>query len=243
VRRVKRTQSAYFLGLFEGRLDRAYVADRVRVGTAHERIGLGPQWYLGAYRRYLHLLFEMLVAESPHAADAHKAFLAALKLVFFDTSIALDTYIAAQLDAIHRQQIALRELSTPVIRVHARVLLLPLVGTIDSHRAEQIMETCLLRVTEEHARVLILDIAGVAVVDTKVADHLIKTTAAVKLLGAETIVTGISPPIARTMVQLGVDISSIATTNRLDEGIALALGRVGKKITRRGASSKESTEA
>jgi rsbT co-antagonist protein RsbR len=78
---------------------------------------------------------------------------------------------------------------------------------------------------------VILDIAGVAVVDTKVADHLLKTTAAVRLLGAGTIVTGISPLVARTIVQLGVDISSIETRSRLADGIELALRMIGKEIT------------
>ena len=229
VRRVKRTQSQYFLGLFGGRIDAAYVEDRLRVGATHERIGLGPQWYLGAYRKYLHLLKEVFVAELPQD-DAWLAFLSIQKVVFFDMSIAIDTYISAQLETIRRHQAAIRELSTPVIRVYDRVLLLPLVGTVDSLRAEQIMETVLVGITNEQAKVLILDIAGVAVVDTEVADHLIKTTAAVRLLGAHTILTGISAHVARTIVQLGVDISSMHTTNRLADGIELALSMIGRKI-------------
>ena len=126
-------------------------------------------------------------------------------------ALAMDTYIAANLDTVARHQAAIRELSTPVIRVHDRVLLLPLVGTVDSHRAQQIMETLLLRVVEEQAKAVIVDIAGVPVVDTKVADHLLKTTAAVRLLGAETILTGISAMVARTIVQLGVDLSGMHT--------------------------------
>ena len=111
------------------------------------------------------------------------------------------------------------------------MLLLPLVGTVDSHRAEQIMETLLMRVVEEQARAVIVDIAGVPVVDTKVADHLLKTTEAVRLLGAETILTGISAQIARTIVQLGVDISAIHTRSSLADGLELALGLCGKVIT------------
>jgi rsbT co-antagonist protein RsbR len=104
------------------------------------------------------------------------------------------------------------------------------VGAIDSLRAQQIMETLLVRVVEEHATVVIIDIAGVAVVDTKVADHLIKTTAAVRLLGAKSILTGISPLVARTVVQLGVDIASMQTCNRLSEGIELGLRLRGRRI-------------
>jgi len=229
VRRVKRTQSDYFLGLFEGRVDLAYVEDRLRVGAMHERIGLAPKWYLAAYRKYLDLLHTLLYAEYP-PAEARAFFGSIKKIVFFDMAIAIDTYIAANLETIQRHQVALRELSTPVIRVHDRVLLLPLVGAIDSVRAHQIMDTVLVRVVEEKAKCIILDIAGVAVVDTKVADNLVKTTASVRLLGAQTILTGISAQVARTIVQLGVDISIMHTRSRLQEGIELALEMVGKTI-------------
>ena len=229
IRRVKRAQRDYFLGLFAGRCDLAYVEDRLRVGDAHERIGLAPKWYLGAYRRYLQLLHERLYRDLP-AAEAGAAFSAMQRLVFFDTALAIDTYIAANAETLGRHQAAIRELSTPVIRVHEGVLLLPLVGAIDSHRAQQITESVLVRIVEDQARCIIIDIAGVPVVDTKVADHLVKTTAAVKLLGAQTILTGISAQVARTIVQLGVDISAMHTLARLADGIELALSLVGKSI-------------
>jgi rsbT co-antagonist protein RsbR len=145
-------------------------------------------------------------------------------------ALSVDTYMAANMDTVMRHEAALRELSTPVIRVYAGVLLLPLVGAVDSHRAQQIMETLLTRVVEEQARAVLIDIAGVAVVDTKVADHLLQTTAAVRLLGTETILTGISAQVARTIVQLGVDISAMHTRARLADGILLALGLVGKSV-------------
>jgi rsbT co-antagonist protein RsbR len=235
VRRVKKQQRDYFLGLFGGKVDRDYVEHRARVGAVHEQIGMAPKWYLGAYRRYMELLHERLVAHFDDPAEAHAAFHSAQKLVFLDMSIALDTYIAANLEALKRHQAAIRELSTPVIRVHERILLLPLVGTIDSARAHQIMETVLLRVTEDQAKVLILDIAGVPVVDTKVADHLLKTTAAVRLVGAKTILTGISAQVARTIIQLGVDISAMDTQSRLSDGIEVALSLIGKSVTAKGA--------
>jgi rsbT co-antagonist protein RsbR len=234
VRRVKRTQSEYFLGLFEGRVDLAYVEDRLRVGAVHERIGLAPKWYLAAYRRYLDQLHTLLYAEYS-AAEARAFFGSIKKIVFFDMAIAIDTYIAANLETIQRHQVALRELSTPVIRVYDRVLLLPLVGAIDSVRAQQIMDTVLVRVVEEKAKCIILDIAGVAVVDTKVADNLVKTTASVRLLGAQTILTGISAQVARTIVQLGVDITAMHTRSRLQDGIELALDLVGKSIANKSA--------
>ncbi len=227
--RVKRAQRQYFLQLFEGRCDREYVQQRVAVGVAHEHVGLAPTWYLGAYRKYLALLQVRLFDDLP-AAEAQAAFLSVQKIVFFDMTLALDTYIAAHQETLARHQAALRELSTPVIRVHDGVLLLPLVGAIDSARAQQVMDTVLLRVAEEKAKCIIVDIAGVPVVDTKVADSLVKTTASVRLLGAHTILTGISAQVARTIVHLGVDVSTMHTRARLQEGIELALDLVGKRI-------------
>jgi rsbT co-antagonist protein RsbR len=231
VRRVKQLQRRYFVGLFAGRCDLEYVRDRLKVGAAHEGIGMPPKWYLGAYAVYLELVEQMLRKHlGAHGEQAERSYRSLEKLVFFDAALAMDAYILASMESLRRHQHAIRELSTPVIRVHDRVLLLPIVGTVDSLRAQQIMETVLTRVVEEQAKVVILDIAGVAVVDTQVADHLLKTTAAVKLLGAQSVLTGISPEVARTIVELGVDVSTMHTRSRLADGIDLALGIVGKAV-------------
>ena len=144
IRRVKRTQREYFLGLFAGRCDLAYVEDRLRVGATHERIGLAPKWYLGAYRQVPRSSSSS--TSTPRSRIRRRlatAFTSVQRIVFFDVALAIDTYIAANLEALGRHQAAIRELSTPVIRVYDRVLLLPLVGAVDSHRAQQIMESVL----------------------------------------------------------------------------------------------------
>jgi rsbT co-antagonist protein RsbR len=230
--RVKKLQNSYFVGLFSGNCDLGYVRERLRVGMAHERIGMPPKLYLGAYRRYLALIHAKLLDHfKGNTAEAVKALESMRKIIFFDMALAIDTYIAAYLETMTRHQAAIRELSTPVIKVHNRILLLPIVGTVDTQRAHQIMETVLVQVVEQQAKVMILDIAGVPVVDTKVADHILKTTAAVQLLGAQTILTGISASVARTVVQLGLQITRMHTRSNLSEGIELALSIVGKKIT------------
>src|SRR4030095_374459 len=210
--RVKRLQNAYFIHLFAGTDDMSYVRDRLRVGAAHERIGMPPKLYLGAYRRYMELIHEKLRDHfKGNEADSAKAIETINKVIFFDMALAFDTYIAAYLETMTRHQAAIRELSTPVIKVYDRILLLPIIGTVDTQRAQQIMETVLVQVVEQRAKVMILDIPGVPVVDTKVADHILKTTAAVQLLGAQTILTGISASVARTVVQLGVEITRMHT--------------------------------
>jgi len=228
--RVKRAQRDYFLGLFSGRCDLAYTSSRLSIGIAHERVGVPPKWYLGAYARYLRSIFDRLATELPDPAEARAAYQSIEKLVAFDMALAMDTYIAAQLEALARHQAAIRELSTPVIRLYHRVLLLPLIGTIDTHRADQLMEAVLMKVVDEQAHVIIIDIAGVPVVDTKVADHLLKTTEAVRLLGAQTILSGISPTIAKTIVNLGMNISAMHTKSRLADALELAFEIVGKRV-------------
>jgi rsbT co-antagonist protein RsbR len=234
VERLKRKQTTYFLELFGGRVDLGYVEDRLRVGAVHARLGVAPRWYIGAYSLYLDLVHRELFARDVSIDESRADLVAIEKMMHFDASLAIDAYVAGHLDAQHRQQAAIRELSTPVIRVFDRVLLLPLVGTIDSYRAQQVMESVLERIGEEQAKVLLLDIAGVVVVDTQVADYLLKTTAAVRLLGAQTIITGISPQVARTIVELGVDLSGLHTRNKLSDGLELALATVGRAITKTG---------
>ena len=238
--RVKRMQNTYFLHLFSGTYDLNYLRDRVRVGAAHERIGMPPKLYLGAYRRYLALIHERLRAHfKDNETESAKALETIRKIIFFDMALAIDTYIAAYLETMTRHQAAIRELSTPVIKVYDRVLLLPIVGTVDTQRANQIMETVLVQVVEQQAKVIIIDIAGVPVVDTKVADHILQTTAAVQLLGAQTVLTGISASVARTVIQLGVELTRVETRAKLSEGIEVALSIVGKKI----ASKKPKKES
>lgn len=222
IHRAQRAQRQYFLGLFAGKCDLAYVEDRLRIGITHERVGVDPKWYIGAYAFYQRLIAEKLAGEITDRGELQATLHSIAKIIGFDTALAIDAYIGAQMETIARHQAAIRELSTPIIRIRPGILLLPLVGTVDTLRAEQVMETALLKVTEEQAQVLIIDIAGVPLVDSKVADHLIKTTEAVQLLGAKTILTGISPTVAKTVVRLGLDISAMHTQSRLADGLQLA---------------------
>jgi PAS domain S-box-containing protein len=127
---------------------------------------------------------------------------------------------------IHAQQAALAELSTPLIPISDDVVVMPLIGTLDSRRAQQVLETVLEGIAMSHARVAILDITGVAVVDTQVANALMRAAQAVKLLGAQVILTGIRPEVAQTLVGLGVDLNGIVTQASLQSGIAFAMGQV-----------------
>ena len=141
---------------------------------------------------------------------------------------------------ISRQQRELLELSTPVVKLWDGVLALPLIGTLDSERTQIVMESLLQTIVDTGAAIAIIDITGVPTVDTLVAQHLLKTVAAARLMGAECIISGIRPQIAATIVHLGVDLNSVATKATLADAFALALRRTGQSVQKaRAASSQE----
>lgn len=135
-----------------------------------------------------------------------------------------------QQQIIEAQRHALHELSTPLIPLSERVVIMPLIGTIDSARAQQVMDTLLEGVAQHNAELVILDITGVSVVDTQVAQAFIQVAQAVKLLGAQVMLTGIQPQIAQTLVHLGTDLSSIQTRGSLQAGIAAALQQIQRTL-------------
>jgi rsbT co-antagonist protein RsbR len=136
-------------------------------------------------------------------------------------------FIVAHERMIQAQALQIRELSTPLIPLHAGILALPLVGTIDSYRATQIMESLLEGIAEQQADVVIIDITGVPVVDTGVGNHLLQAAQAAKLLGAQVILVGISTEVAQTMVQLGINLTQIVTLATLEAGISYAFALQG----------------
>ena len=135
---------------------------------------------------------------------------------------------------IRQQQQDMLELSTPVVQIWDRIICLPLIGTLDSRRTQLMMERLLERIVRSRAEVAILDITGVSTVDTQVANYLIKTVTAVRLLGSTCIITGLGPSIAQTIVHLGIDLTRIITRNQLSDGIRLAFELTRQKVVQAG---------
>jgi rsbT co-antagonist protein RsbR len=133
---------------------------------------------------------------------------------------------------IRQQQDAIRELSTPVLQVRERLLILPIIGVLDNQRATQLTDQLLQGIRKHRARVVVIDITGVADVDTSVANHLVKTVDASRLMGASVIITGLSSDIARTLVTIGVDLSKMNTIGDLQGGIEEAERQLGFRVTR-----------
>jgi rsbT co-antagonist protein RsbR len=139
-------------------------------------------------------------------------------------------------DVIARQQAEMLELSTPVVELWDDILALPLVGTLDSARTQVVMETLLQKVVQTGAAIAIIDITGVPTVDTLVAQHLLKTVAATRLMGADCIISGIRPQIAQTIVHLGVNLGEVTTKGSLADAFMVALKRTGAKVEKAGAA-------
>jgi rsbT co-antagonist protein RsbR len=136
-------------------------------------------------------------------------------------------------EVINRQQAEMLELSTPVVKLWDGVLALPMIGTLDSSRTQVVMETLLERIVETGSQIAIIDITGVPTVDTLVAQHLMKTITAIRLMGADCIVSGVRPQIAQTIVHLGVDLGGVTTKATLADALALALKRTGVVVVKR----------
>ncbi|MEW6270750.1 MAG: STAS domain-containing protein [Thermodesulfobacteriota bacterium] len=143
-----------------------------------------------------------------------------------------ETFLKGREDVIARHQQEMLELSTPVVELWDGILALPLIGTLDSARTQVVMESLLQRIVETGAGTAIIDITGVPTVDTLVAQHLLKTVAAARLMGAECIISGIRPQIAQTIVHLGVDLEDVVTKATLADAFSIALKRNALVVTR-----------
>ena len=142
------------------------------------------------------------------------------------------TFQKTREDIIVRQQEEMLELSTPVVKLWDGVIALPMIGTLDSARTQVVMESLLQRLVDTGSEIAIIDITGVPTVDTLVAQHLLKTVTAIRLMGAECIISGIRPQIAQTIVHLGVDLQGVTTKATLADALAIALKRVGLTVSK-----------
>ena len=138
----------------------------------------------------------------------------------------------AREEVINRQQQEMLELSTPVVKLWEGVLALPMIGTLDSARTQLVMESLLQQIVDTESEIAIIDITGVPTVDTLVAQHLLKTVAAIRLMGADCIISGVRPQIAQTIVHLGVDLQGVTTKANLADALTLAMKRSGYVVTK-----------
>jgi rsbT co-antagonist protein RsbR len=158
-----------------------------------------------------------------------------LKLVFLDMGLAIETYLFQRERTIRVQQEAIREISTPVLPLRERLLLLPIIGAIDPPRAQQLTAQLLQSIRAHRARVVVMDITGVPTVDSAIANHLIQTVQAARLMGATVIVSGLSPEVAYALVRIGADLSAVNTVGTLQDGIEAAERLLGYTVIKTAA--------
>ncbi|MFC8918140.1 STAS domain-containing protein [Streptomyces sp. NPDC047821] len=172
-------------------------------------------------------LKEALLSAVQHTTrDSAELFSAAIlvnRLLDAAGVLSFETYVEGREDIIQRQSRQLLEVSTPVVRLWRHVLAVPLIGTLDTARTQVVMESLLQAIQDNEAQVAIIDITGVPAVDTAVAQHLMHTVNAVRLMGADCVISGIRPPIAQTIAQLGIDLSTILTRATLADALAAAI--------------------
>jgi rsbT co-antagonist protein RsbR len=225
VKHVKAMQIKHWQLFFSGNINDDYISFRKKVGAAHAQVGLNLAIYTRSVAAFNDIFLSYFEKHNLQRFDLLASF---KKLVDLDVAIVIETYNHITAQTIREQSQALMQLSTPITQLWHGILLLPLIGIVDSRRAQDIMSSMLQKVADTQAKVFILDIGGVAVVDTAVANHLIKITKATRLMGCRTIISGISPAVAQTIVELGVQVEDIMTTNSMQDALkdAFALTNV-----------------
>ena len=206
---ARRLKREHVLAMVEGDYGDGYVEQRLRLAELYSKIGIEPAVFLGAFNALLSSL-ESVIGDQEATLR---------KIAFFDVGIIVDALVHQRERVIRLQSEAIRELSTPVLQVRERMLLLPIVGVVDSHRAQLIMENLLAEIRSKRARAVVMDVTGVATVDSKVANHLLQTVAAARLMGAHVIVSGLSAEVAQSLVALGIDLQQIHAVGDLQGGL------------------------
>jgi rsbT co-antagonist protein RsbR len=223
---------AHLIEMTQGTYELSYVEQRIKLGLLYGRVGLGPRVFVGAFAQVIARAGELIMKDSRDPAEGFQRFLSFQKLAFFDIGIHTDAATHERDRTIGRQSEAIRELSTPVLQIRERLLLLPLIGLIDTHRAQLVTEKLLHAIRETRARVVVIDVTGVATIDTKVANHLMQTVTAARLMGARAIVSGVSADVAQSMVALGVETAPFHTVGDLQGGLEdaerLLAGPIGR---------------
>jgi len=232
VEQARRLKTEHLVAMVGGQYGPAYALQRIKLGRLYSRAGLELRLFLGAFHDLLRRLGTTLLESAKTGEEAFQDFMSLKKVAFFDIGIIVDVMVFERERVISRQQEAIRELTTPVLQIRDRLLMLPIIGTIDTHRARMLTEGLLHSIRANRAKVVVMDVTGVGAVDTKVANHLLQTVAASRLMGATVIVTGLSAEVSQTLVNLGVDLTALQTIGDLQGGIEEAERLIGYQVLR-----------
>jgi rsbT co-antagonist protein RsbR len=233
VEQARRMKVEHLIAMVGGEYGLDYALQRLRLARLYTRAGLEQRVFLGAFQHLLRALGAVAMRASASADAGFSSFMSLTKVAFLDVSLMVDVMVAERERVIMQQQEAIRELTTPVLQIRDRLLMLPIIGTIDTHRARLLTENLLHAIRANRAKVVVMDVTGVLAVDTKVANHLLQTVAAARLMGATVIVTGLSSEVAQTLVNLGVDLAGLQTIGDLQGGIEEAEKMIGYEVFQR----------
>ncbi len=224
--RTKLLQLSHWTSFLDARIDEHWFSSRKHVGAVHAHIDLPNDIYFAGMSMSGKSLVDRIRRARDTIKDADETADSITKMIFLDAYVVIDEITRIQREKISSSAKALMEISTPVTPIWEGILLLPLLGVLDSVRAQDIMDKTLNKIAETRAKVFVMDISGVGAMDTAVANQLIKITKATQLMGCETILSGLSPSIARTLVELGVNVGEVRTTATLRDSFELALRAV-----------------
>jgi rsbT co-antagonist protein RsbR len=230
---AKRLKREHLVAMVSGDYGQSYIEQRFRLGQLYSRAALEVSIFMGAFHSLMGSIGRRIMRRYPQDPLAgFEHFTSLKKVAFFDIAIIVDAMMADREQTIRQQQEAIRELSTPTLQVRDRLLILPIIGLLDTQRAKQLTDSLLHAIRAHRARVVVMDITGVATVDSKVANHLIQTVEAAALMGASVIVTGVSADVAQSLVTLGIDLGRITTLGDLQGGLEEAERILGYSVVR-----------
>ena len=219
---VRDEQRRHLLELFDAGLDQKYFEGRKSAGIFNETYGISPSLYLGLYTFSINRFCDLIQEVTSDEAEALEVQRALRKMAACHQAITIEAFSAARTEAIEQRERQMSELPTPALRLQEGLLLVPVVGVLDSHRSRLLTMQILDAIREQDARVVVLDITGVAAVDSMVANHLIQTMTATRLMGAQSVLTGISAEVAQALVKIGVTGDALNPAGDLERGVAKA---------------------
>ncbi len=235
VEQARRLKVQHLTAMVSGEYGAEYALQRLRLARLYGRAGLEERVFMAAFHHLLRAMGVAAFRAAPEPEAGIEAFFSLQKVAFLDLGLMVDVMVAERERLITRQQEAIRELTTPVLQIRDRLLMLPIIGMIDTHRARLVTENLLHAIRANRAKVVVMDVTGVLAVDTKVANHLLQTVAAARLMGATVIVTGLSAEVSQTLVNLGVDLAGLQTIGDLQGGIEEAERVLGYEVIHRDA--------
>ncbi len=232
VERIRKLKHAHIQEMGSGDYGRHYVTQRLELATLYSDIDLPVRWFLGAFHHLIRFIGRHIL-DAVGTEKGMPAYISFNKLSIFDASLMADTLVFQREQTIREQEEAIRELSTPVLRIRDRLLILPVIGTVDEPRARLLTNGLLAAIRENRAKVVIMDVTGVPALDSKAANHLVEAVEASRLMGATVIVTGLAAENAHAMVTLGIDLASVQTMGDLQGGIEEGERILGLIVKRR----------